>query len=203
MTHFKMSAEASKKYCLTKYVLDNKQAQVRKTLQTELKDLAQHYLDWGISQRNIDNNRVIYEKMIDAEDFKSPSDKQPSNQEKAEEIYQLIINGFDNKNSRNIRAFTDNYIVVKEHIIAYYVRFFEIKEQIKALKNECNEKINEIVQDAVLDGIPKAILTYTYTRLKEDLKVIKEECNLEGAVDYYDNLYREIRNELMEKLQNV
>lgn len=196
--HFQYSINSAKQYCIFRFKQEQEFASIKQPLDQELDALLQDILEEGISKRNVNNHRVIYEKTIQAQDFTNPNEIITIEQ-KAENIFRLMLNDFDEHNNFAIVS-KSRYIAAEQLLLNYFKRYFEIQDFLDVVKLKHRNALNELTDDITSNAVPKSVLVYSYKRLKADLEVVKNEGDTLEALNYYDNLYAAIRADLIKEV---
>lgn len=199
-TFYKNTQILSKSYCLLKYKQDQEFKLLKDKLNIELEQLRQDIIEEGISKRNVDNHRSAFEKLINTSDFENPNSKKLTNVEQAEFIFQMMLDTINNSTSNNLFSYRERYIRANETIIKYFTRYFDIKDELNALKQKHKLVTDKLVFRIKEEDVPLFIVKYVYKRLKLDLgvnKISKDE------LSYSEKLYESLREDLFEEIKNV
>ena len=199
-TFYKNTQILSKSYCLLKYKQDQEFKLLKDKLNIELEQLRQDIIEEGISKRNVDNHRSAFEKLINTSDFENPNSKKLTNVEQAEFIFQMMLDTINNSTSNNLFSYRERYIRANETIIKYFTRYFDIKDELNALKQKHKLVTDKLVSRIKEEDVPLFIVKYVYSRLKLDLgvnKISKDE------LSYSEKLYESLREDLFEEIKNV
>lgn len=194
-----ITKELSKQYCYTRYKQEQELKIYKESFDDEFSDLVQDMAENGLSKRNIDNHRVSYEKLANTGDSYIPGvEKSPL--EIAEFIYEMLMRTVEENKSNNMFAYKEQYVYSHDYVIAYYKRYFEIKNAIKLFKEQHSKELNVIVQEIQLNGIPVYIIKYIYSMWKLDLRA-NNQCARELA--HCRAMYDMLKDDLMDIAEQV
>lgn len=200
MSRLDITKQLTTRYCVLRYKQEKSLKAFKASLDLEIKDLIQNILEEGISQRNLDNHRTAFDKLIDTADYTFPDERVKTPSEKAEIIFGMMMDTLDKNRARNSFACKERYIKATELIQRYFTRYFEIKNLIADFKSKQSEELIVITDEIRGYGIPLHIVKYVYKRLKADadLKAISP-----SELEYSDNLYQDLKENLMTEIENI
>lgn len=189
----------AKKYCVLKTRQEQQFKKYRESFDNKLKDSLQELCEDGLSKRKINACRVMFEKSKEAVDVINPNSRSLTPKEKAERIFYFINEDFGEGNAST--HFKFKYHKSEKKILDFYTLYYETQEHLEEVKNKMRMKLNCLKHELVDNGVPPILLQYVYKRLKTDLeglnKTIKEE------VDLFDNIYTQIREEMIREVSHV
>lgn len=196
---FQTNIESAKRYCIFKFKQETQFNKYRKPLDLELKQLMQDLMEEGLSSRKVNSCRVMFEKSLDAVDVYNPSDKPISNKDRAQGIFEFIVQDFGKGNASS--TFKSRYYEAEDKIISYYTRYYDIQDEIKHVKDRLRIRLNELKNEILNEGVPYELLQYVYKRLKTDIEGLKKVGKEE--FDHFDSIYKAIKDDMIEEAQNV
>ena len=97
-------------------------------------------------------------------------------------------------------AYKEQYIKAYDYIIAYYKKYFEIKNAINNFKEEHSIELNKVIIEIQQEGIPVYIVKQMYKRLKTDLSVIKYS---PGELQHCRDVYDSLKDVLIEQIKEI
>lgn len=197
MSTFDITKAITVQYCVLRFKQEKSLKEFKANLDTQINDIINDILEEGISKRNVENHRSAFEKLIGATDYFDPSAKIKSPEDKAEIIFDMMLDTIDQNRSNNSFAYKEKYISASDLIKSYFTKFFENKEKVSEFKNKQSQELNIIVEEIRGEGIPLFIVKYVYKRLKADLS-LKEISPSE--LDYSDKLYDDLKETLFEEI---
>ncbi len=200
MSRLDTTKQLTTQYCVLRYKQEKSLKAFKASLDLEVKDLIQSILEEGISQRNLDNHRTAFDKLIDTHDYYFPDERGKTPSGKAEIIFGMMLDTISNNRSNSSFACKERYIKSSELIQRYFARYFEIKNLIADYKSKQSEELSVITDEIRDEGIPLHIVKYVYKRLKADIEV-KAISLLE--LEYSDNLYQDLKENLMTEITSM
>lgn len=200
MSRLDITKQLTTQYCVLRYKQEKAFKAFKSVLDLEIKDLIHNIHLEGISQRNLDNHRTAFDKLIGTSDYTHPDDRVKTPSEKAQIIFDMMLDTLDKNRASNSFSCKERYIKATELIQRYFARYFEIKNIIADYKSKQSEELSVITDEICGDGIPLHIVKYVYKRLKADIEV-KAISLLE--LEYSDNLYQDLKENLMTEIANM
>lgn len=200
MSTLDITKQLTTRYCVLRYKQEKALKAFKTTLDLEIKDLIHNIHLEGISQRNLDNHRTAFDKLIDTSDYTRPDDRVKTPAEKAELIFDMMMATLDKNRASNAFSPKERYIKATELIQQYFARYFEIKNIIADYKSKQSEELSLITDEIRDEGIPLHIVKYVYKRLKADIEV---KAISPAELEYSDNLYQDLKENLMTEVANI
>lgn len=200
MSTLDITKQLTTRYCVLRYKQEKTLKAFKASLDLEIKDLIHNIHLEGISQRNLDNHRTAFDKLIGTSDYTYPDDRVKTPSEKAEIIFGMMMDTIDNNRSNSWFACKERYIKATELIQRYFARYFEIKNIIADYKSKQSEELSVITDEIQGEGIPLHIVKYVYKRLKADIEV---KAISPDELEYSDNLYQDLKENLMMEIANM
>ena len=105
-----------------------------------------------------------------------------------------------NNNSINNEYYKDIYLSAKEHIIKYYVRYFEIKQEKLQLKDKHSRELRELTTEIREDGVAFYMIPAMYKDLRHSFKT-KQTSPTEFA--YYEQLLSEVKDDILQDFEII
>ena len=200
MSRIDIVKQFTTQYCVLRYKQEKALKAFKASLDLEVKDLIQNILEEGISQRNLDNHRTAFDKLIGTHDYYFPDAHVKTPSEKAEIIFGMVLDTISNNRSNSSFACKERYIKATVLIQRYFTRYFEIKNLIADFKSKQSEELSAITEEMKGEGVPLFIVKYVYKRLKADadLKAISP-----SELDYSDKLYQDLKETLMMEIASM
>ena len=198
--HIELTDVYLEEYTALKYKQELEFKQFKDQYKSEIKDLIQEISENGISKRNIEFHRANYEKESNSGDFTNPNRKEHSNEEKAEIIYENMINKVTNSNSNNKYNYIFAYEEAKDTIIKYYQRYFKIKNEIDEFKQKQSIEIKILTEEIKNEGI----LLYMIRDVYKNVRVNKSSYDTSpGELEYTEELYHRNKDKLLEIMKEL
>lgn len=194
MSTLDITKQLTTQYCVLRYKQEKALKTFKAMLDLEIKDLIQNIIEEGISHRNVENHRTAFEKLIGTSDYFNPGARIKTPSEKAELIFDMMLDTIEKNRANNSFAYKERYIKASELIQRYFARYFEVQDIIAAFKSKQSEELSAITEEMKGEGVPLFIVKYVYKRLKADadLKAISP-----SELDYSDKLYQDLKETLM------
>lgn len=152
--HIELTDLYLEEYTALKYKQELEFKQFKDQYKSEIKDLIQEIRENGISKRNIEDHRVIYEKNETTADNLNYVKLETNPTILAENIFCELLQNVKQNNSKSRFAYECRYIDAKDVIIKYYQRYFEIKNEIDEFKQKQSIEIKILTEEIKNEGIP-------------------------------------------------
>lgn len=189
------SVKLTKQYCLLKHNKTQIFKAKKKPYDDELAQLQHGLLEWGVSIKKVNACRVIFEKTKDMADVTNINAIAETPEEKALKVYEIIFNDFG---FGNASAFMhQRYVEAKDLVINYVKRYYEIKEELAAIKIQQDDEISELRSKILDQGIPGIQLSYVYNRFKTDWNLRQIADDVES--DYFEDIYDKLKADLFKE----
>jgi len=187
-------------YCLLRYKHELELKLYKKELNKNLETYTQIIIDAKVSMRNIEAHRCAYEKLINTEYSSKNTEDIRDSLKIAKIIYEMLLETISKNNSNTMNSYKEQYIKASSAIIMYYKTYFDNKFLIKDLKEMQFQKLRVITKLIIEEDTPMYLINYVYKRLKTDLFIIAND-----YTDIYnsDNLYNDIKNELLKQIETI
>ena len=196
--------DLSMRYCLLRYKQEQELRHYKESFDYEIKDYIQEISENGISKKNIDYHRCAYEKLASTCDYSNPNLPVKTPQEVAEFVFSTLIRTVEENRSNNMFAYKEQYIRAYDYIIAYYKKYFEIKDAIAEFKEIQSKELSKVVQEIKEEGTPIYIAKYIYNRFKSEVKALKHGNSEELQI--CNTVYEQMRDDLFklkEQIDNI
>ena len=189
------AGDLSLEYCFLRYKQDYELKKYRASFDRDIEDCIQEIRENGISKRNIDNHRTVFEKMANTSDWVVTKETEKSPQEIAEFIYSTLIHTVESNNSKSMFAYKEQYMRAYNFIIEYYRKYFEIKNAIRDFKEKHSKELNLLVQEIKESGTPIYIAKYIYNKFKLEAKILNHSPKeLNACNEIYENVKDKLFN---------
>ena len=91
MSMLDITKQLTTQYCVLRYKQEKALKAFKASLDLEIKDLIQSIHEEGISQRNLDNHRTAFDKLIGTHDYSYSGERVKTPAEKAEIIFDMML----------------------------------------------------------------------------------------------------------------
>lgn len=195
-----LTKDLATEYCTIRYKHEVELSNFKNSFKEEMKNYVDDLHEEGISRQKLDAHRVIYERSLITNEYNNPNEKRKTPTEIAEISYNSILNSLDTSNSNASYYHKQKYIEQKQDVLRYYIRYLEIQEATRNLKETQATKLAEITEEIRVSGIPLYIIKYIYKCLKNDFINKKKS---PSEFNHCKMMYDLIRDELIEKLETI